>query len=134
MPQEDYLLKYLEKLNRVIAAMLGFRQKGYPEDALRIANETYKELLNTDIQNFADLSKSELEQIIESAKINPTIVEYLAKISTEVALTYKQKEEKDKVLDFNEKALLLYEFLNEKDKVFSFERELIIAELKESLK
>ena len=40
MPKEDYLLKYLEKLSRVIAAMLGFRDKGFPEDALQLADET----------------------------------------------------------------------------------------------
>ena len=46
MPKEDYLLKYLEKLSRVIAAMVGFRDKGFPEDALRLVDETYKELLD----------------------------------------------------------------------------------------
>ena len=40
MPKEDYLLKYLEKLSRVIAAMLGLRDKGFPEDALKLADET----------------------------------------------------------------------------------------------
>ena len=46
MPKEDYLLKYLEKLSRVIAAMLGFMTKDSPEDALKLADETYKELLS----------------------------------------------------------------------------------------
>jgi hypothetical protein len=51
MPKEDYLLKYLEKLSRVIAAMLGLRDKGFPEDTLKLADETYKELLSIHLED-----------------------------------------------------------------------------------
>lgn len=61
MPKEDYLLKYLEKLSRVIAAMLGLRDKGFPEDALKLADETYKELLSIHLEDIKKTPSDEFK-------------------------------------------------------------------------
>ena len=69
MPKEDYLLKYLEKLSRVIAAMLGLRDKGFPEDALRLADETYKELLTIHLDDISTIPANEFIEIIKGKTI-----------------------------------------------------------------
>ena len=130
MPKEDYLLKYLEKLSRVIAAMLGLREKGFPEDALRMADETYKELLSLDLDMLAGMPVAEFDALIKKLGYTPTYIEALAKLTFETACCYAENDDKPKMRIFNEKALLLYCLLNEKDKTFSFEREMIISELK----
>jgi len=133
MPKEDYLLKFLEKLGRVVAAMLGLREKGNVEDAIRLADETYKELLTLDLDALASLSIDDFEVLIRKLGYTSTYIEALAKLTHETALCYAETGEPLKMRIFSEKTLLLYCFLNEKDKTFSFEREMIIAELKQQI-
>jgi len=129
MPKEDYLIKYLEKLSRVIAAMLGLRDKGFPEDAIRLAEETFKELFVLDLENIAIMPVSEFIKIIQKESYSAAYIEALAKITHETALSFNTKGDKQKMRIFSEKALLLYRLLNEKDKTFSFERETLISGL-----
>ena len=133
MPKEDYLLKYLEKLSRVIAAMLGLRDKGFPEDALRLADETYKELLTIHLDDISTIPTNEFIEIIKKENYTSAYIEALAFITKETAACFEQKNNVVNTRTFNEKALLLYNLLNEKDKTFSFERELIISELENKL-
>lgn len=133
MPKEDYLLKYLEKLSRVIAAMLGLRDKGFSEDALRLADETYKELLTIHLDDITTIPANEFIEIIKKENYTSAYIEALALITKETAACFEQKNNVVNTRIFNEKALLLYNLLNEKDKTFSFERELIISELENKL-
>ena len=133
MPKEDYLLKYLEKLSRVIAAMLGLRDKGFPEDALKLADETYKELLSIHLEDIKKTPSDEFIRIIKKENYTSAYIEALAIITKETAACFDQKNNIENARIFNEKALLLYNLLNEKDKTFSFERELIISELANKL-
>jgi len=129
MPKEDYLLKYLEKLGRVVAAMMGFREKGFPEDSLRIADETFKELLNF---NFVELALMPIEEFITSIrneKYNPSYLDGIAQLTLETAKTLTALGNVDSANGFYSKSLQLYYLLNEKDKTFSFEREMKISML-----
>ena len=130
MPKEDYLLKYLEKLSRVIAAMLGFRDKGFSEDAIRLANDTFKELLSMDSDSISLMPAEKFIENIRKSTFTSSYLEALAKLFIETAECYKSTDDFEKMLLFSEKALLLYLLLNEKDKTFSFEREKIISNLK----
>ena len=134
MPKEDYLLKYLEKLSRVLAAMLGLRDKGFPEEALRLADETYKDLLTIDLDSISSMPVNEFIEIVRKNSYPTSYIEALAKITKETANCYTALGRIQERRIFSEKALLLYQLLNEKDKTFSFEREMIISELKELIK
>ena len=129
MSKEDYLLKYLEKLSRVLAAMMGLRDKGFPEEALHQADETYTELIALDLESISKLPVKDFSDIINKMSFTSTYIEALARITKETANCYTTKGDTLKMRIFSEKALLLYQLLNEKDKTFSFEREMIIAEL-----
>jgi len=130
MPKEDYLLKYLEKLGRVVAAMFGFREKGFPEDSLRLADETFKELLKLNIDELAIMPVDRFIEIVRAERYNSSYLESLAKIAYETAKSYLVQENQEKANLFFSKSLHLYYLLNEKDKTFSFEREMMIDELK----
>jgi hypothetical protein len=116
MPKEDYLLKYLEKLSRVVAVMLGLREKGFPEDALRLADEIYNELLNIDLETLSAMSVEDFDRIARKANFNSTYLNALAGLTSETAYCYAAKDDIMKMRLFSEKALLLYLFLNEKAK------------------
>lgn len=134
MPKEDYLLKYLEKLSRVIAAMFGFRDKGFPEDALRLADETYKELLDFKVDELAVMPVEKFVEIIRKTGYSSTYLESLAQLAFETAKSFQLKDNEFFAQSFYRKTLELYYILNEKDKTFSVEREMIISEIKDLIK
>ena len=129
MPKEDYLQKYLEKLSRVIAAMLGFRDKGFPEDALRLVDETYKELLDVDLDELAIMPVETFIAIIKKEFYSATHLELLAQLTNETAKSFSAKNDMTIAKGFYAKSLQLYSLLNEKDKTFSYEREQIMDQL-----
>jgi hypothetical protein len=134
VPKEDYLLKYLEKLSRVIAAMFGFRDKGFPEDALRLADEAYKELLNFNIEELAIMPVEKFVETINKIGYSANYLEALAGLAYETAKSFLVQKNIKYTQSFYQKALELYNLLNEKDKTFSFEREMKITELKQLMK
>jgi hypothetical protein len=129
MPKEDYLLKFIEKLNRVIAAMIGFQEKGFPEDALRLAEEAYSEMLSIDLPKLGSLSEKEFEYLLADKNINVSYLEYLAEILFQTGEIYEKKQDPVSVT-FYKKSLQTLEFLTTKDKTFSFEREIKINTLR----
>jgi hypothetical protein len=131
VPKEDYLLKYLEKLSRVIAAMLGLRDKGFPEDAIRLADETYIELLDFNVEELAIMPVEKFVQLVRKAGYTSTYLESLAKLSYETAYALQLHDNTEFANSFFQKTLQIYYLLNEKDKTFSFEREMIISDLKQ---
>lgn len=133
MPKEDYLLKYLEKLSRVIAAMLGFREKGIPENAVRLADETFQELLNINLEELKNMSTEKFMEIIRGKAYSTAYIEVLARLSHETANSLEANEKTESAFRFYQKTLELFYLLNEKDKTYSFEREMTISELKEKI-
>ncbi len=131
MPKEDYFLKYIEKLNRVIAAMFGFREKGFPEDALRLAQEAYKEMLDLDLDALAGMPEADFEILLDKENIHISYLEYLAEILKETAEAYDKRGKRDTAILFYQKSMATLIFLTQKDKTFSWERESKINQLKE---
>ncbi|MDD3320313.1 MAG: hypothetical protein PHS59_02585 [Paludibacter sp.] len=130
MPKEDYLLKYLEKLSRVIAAMIGLREKGFLDDSIKLAEETYKELLDLDIDKLLKMPVSEFSVLLKTTGYSAKYLEALAELTTELANSFMILKN-EQAQNIYTKALEIYSLLNEKDKTFSFERETKISKLKE---
>ena len=133
MPKEDYLIKYLEKLSRAVAAMLGFRDKGFPEDAIRLADETYRELLGNGNDEILAMNNERFVELVQKAGYSSTYIESMAQLTEHTADSYAELNENEKALSFYIHALQLYDYLNEKDKTFSFEREMKISALKNKI-
>ncbi len=129
MPKEDYLLKYLEKLSRVIAAMFGFRDKGFPEDALQLADEAFKELLKLDVDELAIMPLEKFISTIKENNYSSSYLELMAQLAEETAKSLILNGKNNDSLQFYAKSLNLFYLLNEKDKTFSFDREKKIKEL-----
>ena len=133
MPKEDYLIKYLEKLSRAVAAMLGFRDKGFPEDAIRLADETYRELLGNGNDEILAMNNERFVELVQKAGYSSTYIESTAQLTEQTADSYAELNENEKAQSFYSHALQLYDYLNEKDKTFSFEREMKISALKNKI-
>ncbi len=129
MPKEDYLLKYIEKLSRVIAALLGLKESGKTEEIIRIADETYSEAITVSIQEILEMNDSDFSELIEKNTLNISHLEKLCELSIIVVDTLYETGNYDDMKKLAGKTLLLYRKLSEKDKTFSFERETIITDL-----
>lgn len=129
MPKEDYLIKYLEKLGRAVAAMFGFRQKGFPDESIRLGDELFKELWSLNIEEISSMQIEQFTELIRKENYLPSYLESLAPLLHETAKSFSLKGDEKNAVSFYEKSLRLYYLLNEKDKTFSFEREAIISEL-----
>ena len=113
--------------------MFGFRDKGFPEDAIRLVDETYKEMLDFNVEELAIMPVEKFIGIIRTTGYSPSYLEALAQLAHETAHSYLSLDNTDFAQSFYHKALHLYYLLNEKDKTFSFEREMIITELTKKL-
>lgn len=133
MPKEDYLLKYLEKLSRIIRAMFGMRDNGFPMDSIRLADTTYKELFDSQIDELALMPVEFFAQVISKQGYSSAYLEVLAQIAFETAKAYQQLGNETFADSFYRKTLEIYSQLNEKDKTFSFERERLILEIKKMI-
>lgn len=111
--------------------MLGFRDKGFPEDSLRLADETFKELLDFKVEELAIMPVEKFIEIVRKAGYSSTYLEALTQIAHETANSYQAQNNVQNAQSFYLKTLQLYYLLNEKDKTFSFEREMIISEIKQ---
>lgn len=131
MPKEDYLLKYLEKLSRVIAAMAGLREKGCPDEALSLADEVYTELIDCKLDDLLEMPLDKFKETIRKIGYSASYIDALSRLLVETAASFRMKENDRFALVFYRKALESYLLLNEKDKTFSFDREQTIVYLKE---
>ena len=111
--------------------MFGFRDKGFPQDSLRLADETFNELFNTGIDDLSIMPIDIFIEMIRKENYNPSYLEVLAQLSDETALSLHKNGNAEKAIGFHLKTLQLLYLLNEKDKTFSFERELKITELEQ---
>ncbi|MDD3079146.1 MAG: hypothetical protein PHH37_08585 [Paludibacter sp.] len=129
MPKEDYLIKYLEKLSRVIAAMLGLKEAGKQNDALRLADEAFKETLSVNVNDLLNFSDEEFQALILKNSFTIAYLQKLCDLSLIIIDTLYEKGAIENMKNLSRKTLLLHRILNEKDKTFSFEREATIADL-----
>ena len=111
--------------------MLGLRDKGFPEDALRLADETYKEMLGFDVEELAIMPVEKFVELVRKHGYTSSHLEIMARLAHETANAMNTRTDNENSTGFYEKTLHLYYLLNEKDKTFSFEREMIIDELKQ---
>lgn len=134
MPQEDYILRELEKLSKLLALMFGLRKSGKSTEATTLTNDTFNEYFEGDLKQLIQMTENEFKDKTNALNSNPKIIELLAKITHEAALNFEISGDHESATNFKHKALILLYLLNEKDKTFSFERETLIAELENEFK
>jgi len=132
MLQRDYLLKEIEKIASIIAAI---RQNIFGGTAnFAITLENTKQILQTeinfDLDKFLQLNPEKANDYICTFQgFNVENIEVLAACISEIGFN----NQNDNSRKYLEKALQLYELCNVKSKTFSFEREGKISEIKNAL-
>ena len=118
-------MRILEQFSKVLAKIIGLKEKGNNNKAIEIINEAYASLLKTDN---LQINKSVTKELIE--KFNDEQLNIIADLLFEEGeIDLIEGRISDGQLKLKN-ALELYQYLDEKQRIFSLDRENKIQKIK----
>lgn len=123
MFQKDYILRMIEMIGDLIAAILGLIKKGDLEQAEKMIDRGYYELLRRDASFFQLIPKEHLtDKLLGDHHYTNGHLTILAELFYAEAMVSKASDKRDNSRVCFEKSLLLLEFLEQADKTYSDKR------------
>ena len=123
MFQKDYILRMIEMIGDLIAAILGLIKKGDLEQAEKMIEMGYYELLRREASFFQLIPKEHLtDKLLGDHHYTNGHLTILAELFFAEAIVSKASDKRDNSLVCFEKSLLLLEFLEQSDKTYSDKR------------
>lgn len=124
MFQKDYILRMIEMIGDLIAAILGLIKKGDPEQAQKLLERGYYELLRREASFFQMIPKEQLTHtLLNEHNYTSGHLAVLAELFYAEALVCEATDRKKDGLVSYEKSLVLLEFLEQEDRTWSAQRE-----------
>lgn len=134
MFQKDYILRMVEMIGDLIAALLGLIKKGDFEQAEKMLERGYYELLRRDASFFQLIPKEQLtDKLLGDHHYTNGHLEVLSELFFAEAMLSEAQNKWDNSLIYYEKSLTLLEFLEKEDKTWSAKREERIKLLNEKI-
>jgi len=134
MFQKDYILRMIEMIGDLIAAILGLIKKGDLEQAEKMIERGYYELLRRDASFFQLIPKEHLtDKLLGDHHYTNGHLTILAELFYAEAMVSKASDKRDNSRVCFEKSLLLLEFLEQADKTYSEKRIERMNQIKEQL-
>ena len=128
--RKDFLLRQFEELGRVIAVMLGFREKGETEKALQYATASLKEMLDNDPDYYLSFSDEEFRQNLhELWKPGIAGLEILSEMLYQFGWIYDDLGKPDVASNCFRKVKITWEVLESDQGTFNMERNMKIEVL-----
>jgi len=124
MFQKDYILRMIEMIGDLIAALLGLIKKGDFEQAEKIIERGYIELLRRDASFFQLIPKEQLtDKLLGDHHYTNGHLEVLSELFFAEATLSEAQNKLNNSLICYEKSLTLLEFLEQEDKTWSAKRD-----------
>ena len=124
MYQKDYILRMVEMIGDLIAALLGLIKKGDLEQAEKILERGYYELLRRDASFFQLIPKDQLtDKLLGEHHYTNGHLEVLSELFYAEATLSEAQNKLNNSRIYYEKSLVLLEFLEKEDKTWSVKRE-----------
>lgn len=134
MYQKDYILRMIEMLAELIAAILGMIKKGKFPKATQAIENAYTDFLKEDAAFFRKLSKEDLtEKLLKEHNYTYGHLEILAELFYVEAELLHAQNKMEECLDYYEKSLLLHQFIVKEGQTFSVEKESKISKIQEKI-
>ena len=134
MFQKDYILRMVEMIGDLIAALLGLIKKGYLEQAEKILERGYYELLRRDASFFQLIPKEQLtDKLLGEHDFTNGHLSVLSELFYAEATLSEAQKRLNNALTYYEKSLTLLEFLEKEDKTWSAKREERMSEMKKKI-
>jgi hypothetical protein len=123
MYQKDYILRMIEMLGDLLAAIFGLVRKGdYTQASVKL-DRIYYDMLKEDAAFFRKIHKDDMtNKLIDEHNNTNGHLEILAGLFNADAELELAKGNRKLSLDFSEKSLLLYEFIDIQEKTLSLDR------------
>ena len=123
MYQKDYILRMIEMLGDLIAAILGLAGKGDYGKATEKLERVYYDMLKEDAAFFRSIPMEELtRKLLEEHNYTNGHLEILAELFNAEAELEMAQGNRSGALEFSEKSLLLFEFTDLAQKTLSLVR------------
>ena len=124
MYHKDYILRMVEMIGDLIAAFLGLLKKGDLDQAEKLMERGYTELLRNDASFFLLIPKEQLtDKLLGEHHYEHYHLEILSELFFAEASLAEARHKTGHSLECYEKSLLLTEFLEQEDKTWSARRE-----------
>lgn len=135
MIQKDYILRMIEMLGDLLAAVFGLIRKGEFEKAEEALNQIYYDMLKQDAAFFRKIPESELtDHLLNEHNYTNGHLEILAELFNAEAELSLDRGDKESTLSYSRKSLILFEYIDKAYKTFSQDRIDKINTLRERLK
>jgi hypothetical protein len=123
MYQRDYILRMIEMLADLVAAILGFIKKGNLKLAEKALDDAFYTMLRKDAGFFQNIPTQKLtETLIREHNYTNGHLEILAELFFVEAELQSAKRQFSLSLEFYKKSLILLEFIDKEYKIFSQKR------------
>jgi hypothetical protein len=135
MYQKDYILRMIEMLGDLIAAIMGLIKKGDYEKASWQLERIYYDMLKEDAAFFRAIPEAELtSKLLQVHHYTNGHLEILAELFHTEAGLELAKGNRTGCLEYFQKALILFEFIDQEQKTYSPDRMNRIAVIKDNMK
>ena len=132
MPAISYIKRKSQNLSTAIESIYGFKLSGDTDKALKLASETFSELLGFDLGNILDLSTDDFLEMFNSQIFSFSFLELLSKFMLRTAEIYDAINKPKEAQNLNDKGILLLKYVEKNDKTFSSERIELIKALEDN--
>ena len=134
MKQDDYFLKQIDILGRILGRILSdllkLKSKGEIMDCIEITTQSLKNELDLNLNDILILnSDAFIKFLLEEKKFSNEHLDKLAEILYVLAYNHSSENR----INILEKSLLLFEFLNKRSTTYSLERMARIEKINEVL-
>jgi len=123
MYQKDYILRMIEMIGDLIAAIMGLIRKGEYKQAYDRLSDIYYNVLREDASFFRTIPESDLtNKLLQDHNYTNGHLEILAELfNAEAELCLAMENQKDS-MEYSRKSLILFEFIDSEQKTYSLER------------
>jgi len=123
MYQKDYILRMIEMLGDLIAAILGLVKKGDFNKATENLSRIYYDMLKEDAAFFRNIPEGELtERLLREHNYTNGHLEILAELFNAEAVLEQAQGNMQGSMVYLRKSLLLFEFLDKEERTWSKSR------------
>jgi hypothetical protein len=133
--QRDYILRMIEMMGDLIAAILGLIKKGDYDTASKSIDNAYHQFLREDASFFSLIPKEELtEKLLNEHNYTNGHLEILSELFYAQAELLNGQGKHSESIAFYEKSMILLDYVIRESRTYSFDKEKKLSELREKSK
>jgi len=123
MEQKDYLMRYIEQLGKVLAYLLGFREKGDSKGGMEVIDESLKDMCKMDSAEINAIPEKLLvEELCHRRKLMLDQIKFIAELLFQEGEFMEMGNRSREAITRYRKSILLLRHIDTVEKTYSLER------------